>query len=250
MQTEKPYWLDEAYSSAIADLDVGLVQRNIDLSGIVTKVLDNYFDPSGKYLDFAGGYGLFVRMMRDRGFDFYRHDKYCENIFAKYFAVPTLTDATVKFELVTAFEVLEHIIDPVGELEQMLEVTDSILLTTELLPPDISSINDWLYFVPDTGQHVTFYTADSLDWLADRLAVNYYTDKKFHAGASSCILLTRRELKDFSLLFVPKEASLMKRIGRLLFQITCPPQKNKILRNKNISTQKDYEYIKSQSGHN
>ena len=32
IQTEEAYWLDEAYSEAITKLDVGLVQRNIELS--------------------------------------------------------------------------------------------------------------------------------------------------------------------------------------------------------------------------
>ena len=31
LQTEKPYWLDEAYSEAIAIADTGLVARNINI---------------------------------------------------------------------------------------------------------------------------------------------------------------------------------------------------------------------------
>ena len=30
IQTEKPYWLDEAYSDAITKLDIGIIYRNIN----------------------------------------------------------------------------------------------------------------------------------------------------------------------------------------------------------------------------
>lgn len=60
IQTEEPYWLDEAYSSAITKLDVGLPYRNITLSEKVSKLLVKDFDKTGIFLDYAGGYGLFT----------------------------------------------------------------------------------------------------------------------------------------------------------------------------------------------
>jgi len=242
IQTETPYWLDEAYDTAIADLDVGLVQRNIQLSALVAMVLDRYFEPTAKYLDFAGGYGLFVRMMRDKGFDFYRHDTFCENIFAKYFDIPTLSGNNLSFELVTAFEVLEHFFDPLDKLEKIFKITDSVLLTTEILPKNISNIGDWLYFAPETGQHITFYTDDSIHWIAEKLNVSCYTDAKFCSGASSCFLLTRKTLDDFYFLFNPEAIGLMRKIRQTLFRVSSLQSKR---RNKNISTHKDFEYIKS-----
>jgi hypothetical protein len=73
----------EAYSSAITKLDVGLTYRNITLSDRVNKILIRYFNPKGIFLDYLGGYGLFTRLMRDKGFDFYNTDQYCQNIFAE-----------------------------------------------------------------------------------------------------------------------------------------------------------------------
>ena len=63
IQTEDPYWLNEAYSSAITKLDVGLVYRNVELSDRVSKILVKYFNPNGTFLDYAGGYGLLTRLM-------------------------------------------------------------------------------------------------------------------------------------------------------------------------------------------
>ncbi len=37
------------------------------------------------FLDYAGGYGVFTRLMRDIGFDFYWHDPYTQNLFANGF---------------------------------------------------------------------------------------------------------------------------------------------------------------------
>ncbi len=85
IQTEEPYWLDEAYASAITATDVGLIYRNILFSDIVAPILDLFSDTRDAYLDYGGGYGIFVRIMRDKGFNFYLHDLYAENIYAKHF---------------------------------------------------------------------------------------------------------------------------------------------------------------------
>ena len=39
LQTEKPYWLEESYQSAIASTDTGLVARNITISKKLTCIL-------------------------------------------------------------------------------------------------------------------------------------------------------------------------------------------------------------------
>ncbi|MDB5109105.1 MAG: glycosyl transferase group 1, partial [Mucilaginibacter sp.] len=85
IQTEQPYWLEEAYSSAITKLDIGLPYRNINLSDTISKLLVRDFNYKSNFLDYAGGYGLFTRLMRDKGFNFYNTDKFCKNLFAEYF---------------------------------------------------------------------------------------------------------------------------------------------------------------------
>ena len=53
IQTETPYWLDEAYTKAITTLDIGLLSRNIDLSKVVFKLLTTQFNTSAKFLDYG-----------------------------------------------------------------------------------------------------------------------------------------------------------------------------------------------------
>ncbi|MFA6275470.1 MAG: class I SAM-dependent methyltransferase [Pedobacter sp.] len=176
IQTEEPYWLEEAYSSAITKLDIGLVYRNENLRGKLLKILSKHFDKNGKYLDYAGGYGLFTRLMRDQGYDFYHTDIYCKNIFAEYFDLSNLPSNT-KFELLTAFEVFEHLPNPLTEIEAMMKHSDSIFFSTELVPQmPLNSSDDWWYFIPETGQHLAFYTEKSLAFIAEKFGFNFYTD--------------------------------------------------------------------------
>lgn len=176
IQTENPFWLEEAYSDAIASIDVGLIDRNLKLSNIFESIIDNNFNTKSKFLDYAGGYGLFVRLMRDKGLNFWWYDKYCKNIFSNDFSYSEIND---QFECITAIEVFEHLEDPELFLEGLLENTDSVLFTTLLIPDTkLNSTDDWWYFTTLTGQHISFFTIDSLKVLAQKFNLNYYTDSQ------------------------------------------------------------------------
>ncbi|WP_255427214.1 methyltransferase domain-containing protein [Sphaerospermopsis sp. LEGE 00249] len=176
VQTEEPYWLDEAYSEAIAISDVGLVYRNNMMANITGKLLFNYFDHQAKFLDYGGGYGLFVRLMRDQGFDFYWFDKFCKNIFARGFELET-TDKE-NLELITAFELFEHLTHPLQELEYIINLCPNLLFSTELLPEDNPTPDQWWYYTPHEGQHISIYTRKSLEVLASKYNLQLYTDGK------------------------------------------------------------------------
>lgn len=179
IQTQEPYWLPEAYSSAITKLDIGLPHRNIYLANRLSPLLLNHFNNKGTFLDYAGGYGLFTRLMRDSGFNFYHTDQYCQNLFAENFDLKDLPEGS-RFELVTAFEVFEHLPNPVSEIKAMLKFSDNLLFSTELQPEaKIKKVEDWSYFATETGQHIAFYNQKTLQAIADELGYNFYTDGKF-----------------------------------------------------------------------
>lgn len=187
IQAEPSYWSTEAYAQAVSALDVGLVRRNLDFAGRLQDILPRHFDAKGRFLDYAGGYGLLVRLMRDAGYDFQRHDPLCANIFAQGFDVPDLSGH--RFELITAFELLEHLEEPVSVVGLLLEHSDSLLFSTRLQPvPAPAAVDDWWYFWPQTGQHVTFYTLRALRLLAEQTQTVLYTD------GTALHLLTRRNL--------------------------------------------------------
>lgn len=231
IQTEAEYWLEEAYGNAITKLDIGMIYRNLDLSKKTENtILNNNFDYTQKFLDYGGGYGMFVRLMRDKGFNFYRHDLYCDNIFAEYFDIKDL-EGNASFELLTAFEVFEHLQDPKKEVEKMLTYSDSILFSTELQPnQSLSHPDDWWYFVPETGQHIAFYSLEALKNLANYFSLNLYSNNvNLH-------LLTRKTLDSNPFHF--KRPSKFQRIKNKLFGQKKPQIKMSSL------LMKDFDYIK------
>ncbi len=180
LQTEEPYWLEEAYSSAIADSDVGLVSRNIDTSKKIACILYFLFTKNGKYHDIAGGYGMFTRLMRDIGFDFYWSDLYCENIFAKGFEAAYLPQKHLV--AITAFEVLEHVYDPVKFIRDSLtqSATSSLIFSTQLFEGNPPQPDSWWYYSLSTGQHISFYQKKTLNYLGDKLSLKLYVYKNLH----------------------------------------------------------------------
>jgi hypothetical protein len=176
IQTEEPYWLSESYEEAITDLDIGYVARNISLVEVVSTLIKVTADRHSKFLDYGGGYGLFVRMLRDKGFDFYRQDLHCKNIFSNHFDVTDLPTDT-RFEMLTAFEVFEHLDNPMSEIEKMLSYADTLFFSTVLHPgASLTSAKDWWYFAPETGQHIAFYHRSTLEYIARKFECRLYSD--------------------------------------------------------------------------
>lgn len=178
VQTDEPFWLEDAYNNAITSLDIGILKRNNELVKITSKFIDTFFPTSKKYLDFAGGYGIFVRLMRDKGYDFYRQDVYCENIFSKHFDIADIN--TNDFDVVTAFEVFEHLENPIEEIGKILSYSENLIFSTDLVPDQRENIEDWVYIANETGQHIAFYTEKALQILAKKFNKNYYRKDNYH----------------------------------------------------------------------
>ncbi len=210
IQTEDPYWLSEAYSTAITALDLGIVSRNIEKAAIAESTIECALPEGSSFLDFGGGYGMFTRLMRDRGYDFTHYDSHCKNLFASGAAIESLDDRSVnRFSLTTAWEVFEHIPNPRELLAQLMSVTDAILFSTELVPQrSITKPDDWWYFTPETGQHVSFYTADAISTLAKEQNLHFYSD------GFGTHLLCGSELKTDP--FVRRQVSMLHRFARRL----------------------------------
>lgn len=180
--TEEPYWLDEAYTDAIADMDTGILERNLKQRAVVPLLIRLYFNRKARFVDFGGGYGLFVRFMRDKGLDFFWTDRYASNLFARKFVAEKPDSPQSRYELLTAFEVMEHLPDPIQAVEDMLEWSDSVLFTTLLLPKapveEIRTKGDWWYWTFETGQHVSIFSEESLAFLAKKKGLHFHTNGK------------------------------------------------------------------------
>lgn len=174
INTEQPYWLDEAYSNAINICDTGIMKRNEELRKQIFNLICLCFDKKGKFRDYGGGYGILTRMMRDWGLDFYWSDKYADNLLAKGFDYQD----NMKVELTTAAEVFEHMTAPMEDIQAMLNNTESVMFTT--LPYDTYTTDKsypdegWWYYGFEHGQHVSFYSFETLKYIAKYFGMNYY----------------------------------------------------------------------------
>jgi hypothetical protein len=231
IQTEKPFWLSEAYSSAITNLDIGLASRNLYLLDKIPKIIDVLFPRAGSFLDYGGGYGLFVRMMRDAGYPFYRQDIYCENIFAKNFDVTHVPE--IVFDVLTTFEVFEHLENPMHEIAEMLKYGNNIVFSTTLAPEGIESFKNWWYLAPSTGQHIAFYTEKSLNFIANHFNLYYYTNHcNLHVFSKS-----EMPIETIKNAFgTPQPKNLLERLCNLFTKKNQPIYRPSLL-------QQDFDYI-------
>jgi len=189
--TEEPFWLSEAYKNPINIYDTGIMTRNIYFSKIVSTFIYFCLDKDAKFLDYAGGYGIFTRLMRDIGFDYYWYDDFTQNLLARGFEMQTEHGM---YELLTAFEVFEHLVNPKVEVEKMLSKSDNILLSTIILSEAIPQTN-WWYYGFGHGQHISFYSENTLQTLASHFGMHFYP-------FNNLFLMTKRKFNYQKLKFI------------------------------------------------
>jgi hypothetical protein len=218
LQTEEPHWLDEAYASPVAAADTTMLWRNLYLSRAISVLLYFLFDHRGRFLDAAGGYGVFTRLMRDIGFDYYWYDKYSPNLTAQGFDADAGPGAP--YTAVTAFEVMEHLTDPIGFVAELLESTgtDTIIFTTELFDGGPPPPDEWMYYAFATGQHITFYQRRTLELIGKRFGMQFHTSKTrwWFLGGMGLHIWTRKKINPLAwrLLASPRVTNLLQGLPR------------------------------------
>jgi hypothetical protein len=171
-----PHWLAEAYAgSAITTLDTGIVARNLDLAERTAALLAWHWPQAGACLDHGAGSGLLVRLLRDRGYDFRWRDPYSANLFARGFEA----QPGAHYDLATAFEVIEHLPDPLSTLAALAAEADVLVLSSELLPATRNHPGEWHYYMLDSGQHIGFFSLPALQALARRLGLRLASDGRW-----------------------------------------------------------------------
>jgi hypothetical protein len=115
---KEPHWFERAYSEAISSMDTGILARNISNIHIISECLtENGHHSINNGVDLGAGCGIFVRGMRDIGVEFFWSDKYADNILAKGFEAQKGS----QYSIAVAFEVLEHLPNPILFLQQARE---------------------------------------------------------------------------------------------------------------------------------
>jgi hypothetical protein len=196
IQTEKQYWVEEAYTSAITIADTGLTKRNISLAAQLAIYLLGQKRHRGVFLDYAGGYGMLTRIMRDYGFNYFWHDEFCQNLLALGFE----KEPDKNYDIISAFEVLEHLEDPLEFFNKIFKDfgAQQIIFSTVLYQGPKAPDLDWWYYAFHSGQHVSFFSKKTLSVIASKLNVNYYNLNGFQIFSKEKIrfeYLTKNLLK-------------------------------------------------------
>lgn len=162
LQTESPYWLDEAYQPANERFDTGQAIRSIHNASILNALLDHLQLKKAFIVDYGCGSGLTVRLMRDLGLNAYGYDSYSIPRLAAGFH----TDTTLNAEVINLCEVAEHFDKPIQYFDQIFSSNPKLLLMqTEIFD---SPNSDWNYLTPEHGQHIFFYSEKSIQFIANR----------------------------------------------------------------------------------
>jgi len=155
LQTEEPYWLDEAYSKKkLSNIDTGAAQRTLGNLGACFAVAKVFHAKNA--IDVGGGDGLLCRLLRDYGINCYLRDKYASPTYAQGFTEPDFETP----DLVTGFEVLEHLPNPSADLSDLFAYSPNVFLLSTMIYSRERS--DWWYLSPESGQHVFFYSDKAL----------------------------------------------------------------------------------------
>ena len=174
-QTQPPTWLDEAYSFQGLHIDVGAPTRSIKnwlAASTLLDAVDLALPVVG--IDIGAGSGLFTSLMRSSGWDFCSFDSFASPLFSSYYNLKELDDATPA--IITAFEMFEHLAEPAKTLGFLFSRCAPVILFTTWLVDGQDS--EWLYYLPECGQHIFFYSLKGIEDLAAahgyRLCISQY----------------------------------------------------------------------------
>jgi SAM-dependent methyltransferase len=160
MQTEIPYWLDEAYDPGNERFDSGQVTRSILNAAFLNWLVTVAELSSPRLLDYGCGSGLLVRLLRDSGLNAWGLDRHSNPRLSLGFQVSD----PVGFDVINLCEVIEHFDQPRVALDEIFRANPSLVVvqTGIMGEPDPS----WFYLADFHGQHIFFLTVATINWIA------------------------------------------------------------------------------------
>ena len=163
VQVNDPNWINKVHEKAISNLDTGLVSRCISASKLIATLLFLEGRKLSIGFDWGGGTGLLTRLLRDQGFRVRSYDKYAKAEHAEGFEA-NLQEVCGIGTFISAIECFEHLENPIEAFRKVTQEKDYFFFTTEVIdtPPPNPAQLSWWYYLPDTGQHITFVSQSGL----------------------------------------------------------------------------------------
>ena len=165
LQTEVPYWLEEAYHPLNEKFDTGQLFRSLNNAAVMNLFITQLELPRGPIIDYGSGSGLLTRLLRDLGLDVWGFDAYSMPRLAIGFHTSTLQGA----KGINLCEVAEHFDDPSKYFDEIFAAgTEMLLMQTGIFE---SLDSDWGYLSVEHGQHIFFYSPKTIEYLAKRYSM-------------------------------------------------------------------------------
>ena len=162
LQTEDPFWLDEAYDPFNERFDTGQLIRSINNAAFLSTLI-SYLQLENKLVvDYGCGSGLFTRLLRDIGLNAWGFDSYSAPRLALGFQKTSLEGA----EIINLCEVAEHFENPAKSFDELFANQPELLVVQTGIFENVDP--DWFYLALDHGQHIFFYSHKSIEYLARR----------------------------------------------------------------------------------
>jgi 2-polyprenyl-6-hydroxyphenyl methylase/3-demethylubiquinone-9 3-methyltransferase len=154
------------YNDGYVEIDPDYVEARPNNNAAVVGRLFGAHAGELDVLDYGGGNGVMAERLRQRGF---RSATTYDAFHPGFRERPDR-----KFDLVTCFETLEHMPDPVqgaADLVDLMEEGGLLLISTMVQPADFARLgSSWWYIAPRNG-HITLYSRPALTHLFNRLGL-------------------------------------------------------------------------------
>ncbi|QWD75843.1 methyltransferase domain-containing protein [Polynucleobacter sp. MWH-UH24A] len=160
LQTENPYWLEEAYQPINEQLDTGQFIRCLHNAAFLDALTSQLNLSIETLIDYGCGSGLTARILRDIGINAYGYDTYSTPRLLMGFQKENLEGAAI----INLCEVAEHFPNPKSSFDNIFSCNPKIVVvqTGIFNEPDVS----WSYLAPEHGQHIFFYSEKTISYLA------------------------------------------------------------------------------------
>jgi Methyltransferase domain len=160
LQTEEPYWLDEAYAPINEKFDTGQFIRCLNNAAFLAAITSHFNYSHELVVDYGCGSGLTGRILRDIGINAYGYDTYAIPRLLMGFQINTLDGASI----INLCEVAEHFPDPKSSFDHIFSCKPNLVVvqTGFFDKPN----ENWNYLAPEHGQHIFFYNEKTISYLA------------------------------------------------------------------------------------
>jgi 2-polyprenyl-3-methyl-5-hydroxy-6-metoxy-1,4-benzoquinol methylase len=150
-----------------------------DICGRLDRFVMKPRDRSARLLDYGCGLGFFLDSAFDRGFDVHglEFNQYAIDYIRKRYAYPVTHSShfepTTRYEVVTMFDVVEHLQDPFGALEEVRDIIaeNGILVVSTIDSTSVTSrlMGKRLEDFRRISEHLFFFNRSNLTALLRRL---------------------------------------------------------------------------------